>query len=125
MASFSYIITLSGFLTLFMDPGINGILIRDASKVDDEERRTIFGTMLVMKIVLLIIDVGVILFIAPLFTTLPGAKVLIPIVALVLALDTLREFFFSLIRAMEKMEWEAAIFLLTNVGIVVFGFIFL
>jgi O-antigen/teichoic acid export membrane protein len=51
--------------------------------------------------------------------------VLIPIIALVLALDTLREFFFSLIRAMENMEWEAAIFLLTNVGIVVFGFIFL
>jgi O-antigen/teichoic acid export membrane protein len=122
---FSYVITLSGFLTLFMDPGINGILIRDASKVDDEERRTIFGTMLVMKIVLLLLGVAVILFIAPLFSTLPGAKVLIPIVALVLAFDTLREFFFSLIRAMEKMEWEAAIFLLTNVGIVVFGFIFL
>jgi O-antigen/teichoic acid export membrane protein len=122
---FSYVITLAGLLTLFMDPGINGILIRDTAKVDDEERRTIFGTMFVMKIVLLLIGVAVILFIAPLFTTLPGAKVLIPIIALVLALDTLREFFFSLIRAMEKMQWEAAIFLLTNLGIVVFGFIFL
>jgi O-antigen/teichoic acid export membrane protein len=122
---FSYAITLAGFLTLFMDPGINGILIRDAAKTDEEERRTIFGTMFAMKIVLLVIGVAVILFIAPLFTTLPGAKVLIPIVALVLALDTMREFFFSLIRAMENMQWEAAIFLLTNVGIVVFGFIFL
>jgi O-antigen/teichoic acid export membrane protein len=122
---FSYAITLAGFLTLFMDPGINGILIRDAAKVDDDERRTIFGTMFVMKVVLLLIGVAVILFIAPLFSTLPGAKVLIPIVAIVLALDTLREFFFSLIRAMENMQWEAAIFLLTNVGIVVFGFIFL
>ena len=122
---FSYAITLAGFLTLFMDPGINGILIRDASKVDDEERHTIFGTMFLMKLILLILGVLVILFIAPLFTTLPGAKVLIPIVALVLGLDTMREFFFSLMRAMEKMEWEAAIFLLTNAGIVIFGFIFL
>ncbi len=122
---FSYAITLAGFLTLFMDPGINGILIRDASKADDEEQRALFGTMFVMKIALMIIGIAVILFIAPLFTTLPGAKVLIPIVALVLALDTMREFFFSLIRAMENMQWEAAIFLLTNVGIVVFGFIFL
>jgi O-antigen/teichoic acid export membrane protein len=122
---FSYAITLAGFLTLFMDPGINGILIRDAGKADEKERHTIFGTMFVMKIVLLVIGVLVILFVAPSFTTLPGAKVLIPIVALVLALDTLREFLFSLIRAMEKMEWEAAIFLLTNAGIVVFGFIFL
>ncbi len=81
--------------------------------------------MFVMKIFLLIIGVLVILFIAPLFTTLPGAKILLPIVALVLAFDTMREFFFSLIRAMENMQWEAAIFLLTNLGIVVFGFIFL
>ncbi len=122
---FSYAITLAGVLTLFMDPGINSILIRDAAKVDEEERRTIFGTMFVIKIVLLLIGVAVILFVAPLFTTLPGAKILLPIVALVLAFDTMREFFFSLIRAMEKMEWEAAIFLLTNAGIVVFGFIFL
>lgn len=122
---FSYAITLAGFLTLFMDPGINGILIRDAAKVDDKERRSIFGTMFVIKLVLLALGVFVIIFIAPLFTTLPGAKVLIPIIALVLALDTLREFFFSLIRAMENMQWEAAIFLLTNVGIVVFGFAFL
>ena len=50
---FSYVITLAGLLTLFMDPGINGILIRDTAKVDEEERRTIFGTMFVMKIVLL------------------------------------------------------------------------
>jgi len=122
---FSYAITLAGFLTLFMDPGINGILIRDASNVDEEERRTIFGTMFAMKIILLIVGVLVILFIAPLFTTLPGAKVLIPIVAIVLALDTLREFLFSLIRAMENMQWEAVIFLITNIGIVVFGFIFM
>jgi O-antigen/teichoic acid export membrane protein len=122
---FSYAITLAGFLTLFMDPGINGILMRDAARADEEEKRKIFGTMLAMKLVLLAIGVAVIIFIAPLFSTLPGAKLLLPIVALVLALDTLREFFFSLIRAMEKMQWEAGIFLLTNVGIVVFGFIFL
>ena len=122
---FSYAITLAGFLTLFIDPGINGILIRDASKVDDEERRTDLRDDVrdedrparprrarhpVHRAAL---------------HHAPGAKILLPIVALVLALDTMREFFFSLIRAMENMEWEAAIFLLTNLGIVVFGFIFL
>ena len=122
---FSYAITLAGFLTLFMDPGINGILMRDVSRAGEEEQKKIFGTMLVIKIILLIIGVAVIIFIAPLFSTLPGAKLLLPIVALVLAFDTLREFFFSLIRAMEKMQWEAGIFLLTNLGIMIFGFIFL
>jgi O-antigen/teichoic acid export membrane protein len=122
---FSYAITLAGFLTLFMDPGINGILMRDASKASEEDRRKIFSTTFVIKIALLIIGVLVIIFIAPYFSTLPGAKALLPIVALVLAFDTLREFFFSLIRAMEEMQKEAGIFLLTNVGILVFGFFFL
>lgn len=122
---FSYAITLAGFLTIFMDPGINGILMRDASNVSDEERRKIFSTTLVIKIVLLLIGVAIIIFAAPLFTTLPGAKELLPIVAIILALDTLREFFFSLIRSMEEMQKEAGIFLLTNLGIVIFGFFFL
>lgn len=122
---FSYAITLAGFLTLFMDPGINGILIRDASKASEEERRTIFGTTFVIKIFLLLVGVAVIVFLAPLFTTLPGAKELLPIVAIILALDTLREFFFSLIRAREEMQKEAGIFLLTNLGILIFGSLFL
>jgi O-antigen/teichoic acid export membrane protein len=122
---FSYAITLAGFLTLFMDPGINGILMRNGARASVEERQKLFGTTFVIKIVLLLLGVAVIIFVAPLFTTLPGAKELLPIVALILAFDTLREFFFSLIRAMEEMQKEAAIFLLTNVGIVVFGFIFL
>lgn len=122
---FSYALTLAAFITLFMDPGINSILIRDGSKASEEERERIFGTTFVIKILFLVIGIALVIFVAPYFTTLPGAKALIPIVALILALDTLREFFFSLIRAMEEMQKEAAIFLLTNVGIVVFGFIFL
>jgi len=65
------------------------------------------------------------LIFAPLFSTLPGAIALIPIVALLLSIDTLREFFFSLMRALENMQWEAGIFLLTNAAIVIFGFAFL
>jgi O-antigen/teichoic acid export membrane protein len=122
---FSYAVTLAGFLTLFMDPGINTLLMRDAANVSDEDRRAVFGTTFVIKLVLLVIGFLIIAFIAPLFTTLPGAKALLPIVALILGLDTIREFFLSLIRAMEKMEWEALAFILTNVGIVVFGFIFI
>jgi O-antigen/teichoic acid export membrane protein len=122
---FSYAVTLAGFLTLFIDPGINGILMRDASKASDEERSTIFATTFVIKICLVTLGVLIIIFIAPSFSTLPGAKALLPIVAFILAFDTMREFFSSLIRAREKMEWEAGIFLLTNVAIVAFGFIFL
>ena len=63
--------------------------------------------------------------IAPLFSTLPGAKALLPLVALIIVFDNAREFLASLFRAEEKMQWEAGSFILENFAIVVFGFIFL
>lgn len=122
---FSYAITLAGFFTLFMDPGVNGILLRDASAADDKQRRTIFSTIFFIKLALITIGVLIIAFIAPLFSTLPGAKALLPIVAIILFFDTTREFFLSLVRAMEKMEWEAGIFIFTNFAILVFGLAFI
>lgn len=122
---FSYAVTLAGFLSLFMDPGVNGILTRDAAKADERERREIFSTTLVIKAILLALGIGIIMFAAPIFSTLPGADALLPAVALILTFDTFREFFFSLTRAMEKMEWEAGIFIFTNIAIVVLGFVFL
>jgi O-antigen/teichoic acid export membrane protein len=122
---FSYAITLAGFMSLFMDPGINAILTRNISRASEEDRRAIFSTTLLIKLVLLIIGVLIIVFIAPLFSTLPGTKILLPIVALILGFDTLRDFFSSLMRAREKMEWDAGIFILVNITILIFGFIFL
>ncbi len=122
---FSYAITLAGFLTLFMDPGINWTLVRETAKAEESERRTIFSTTFLLKLVLVLVGIGFIIFLAPYFSTLPGAKALLPVVAVVLALDTLREFFTSVLRAKEQMQWDAAIFLLTNLGILAFGFFFL
>jgi PST family polysaccharide transporter len=122
---FSYAVTLAGFLTLFMDPGINAILMRDIAKSSKEEQERILSTAFVMKICLLIAGVLLVIFVAPFFSTLPGAKALLPLVALIITFDTVREFFSSFIRAKEKMEWEAGIFLLMNASVVIFGFIFL
>ena len=122
---FSYAVTLAGFITIFMDPGVNALLMREGSKAGEEERLSLFSTTLVMKLCLLVLGVAVIIFIAPFFSTLPGAKALLPLVALILSFDTIRDFLSSYIRSQEKMEWEAFIFLLTNAAIVVFGFIFL
>jgi O-antigen/teichoic acid export membrane protein len=122
---FSYAVTLAGFFTSFMDPGVNAILMREAPKAEEKQKMTLFSTTLVMKITLIILTAIFVLIVAPYFTTLPGAKILLPIVVLIIAFDTLREFFSSFIRTMEKMEWEAGIFLLTNLVIVIAGFIFL
>jgi O-antigen/teichoic acid export membrane protein len=122
---FSYATTLAGFFTIFVDPGVNAILIRESGKSTDDERRTIFSTTLVMKFFILLASVFIILWIAPYFSTLPGSKALLPVVVFIILFDSSREFFSSLIKGMEKMEWDAGIFIITNICIVVFGFIFL
>ncbi len=122
---FSYALTLAGFLTLFVDPGINGILVREGAKATPEEKSTLFSTALVMKAFVLILSVVLVITIAPMFSTLPGAKVLLPLVALIIAFDSTREFLASLFRSEEKMQLDATAFLATNLGILIFGFIFL
>ncbi|MGD1003094.1 MAG: flippase [Minisyncoccia bacterium] len=122
---FSYAITLAGFFGIFVDPGINSVLIRDGAKATPEERQSLFSTTLIMKAIILAFSVVVVIFIAPLFSTLPGAKILLPLVALIIVFDSTREFLASLFRAEEKMQWDAMSFLLENLAITVFGFILL
>ena len=122
---FSYAVTLAGFLSLFADPGINSVLIREGAKTSPDERKSLFSTTLVMKIGLILLCVLIIIFIAPYFSTLPGAKELLPLVAFIVVFDSTREFLSSLFRAEEKMQWDAAAFLAANFFVVVFGFIFL
>lgn len=122
---FSYAISLAGFMTLFMDPGVNAILTRNTANVPDEERKTVFVTSAVVKLFLALIGCFLIIVIAPLFSTLPGAKALLPIVAIILACDTFRDFFSALLRGQERMEWDAYIQVLMNLGILILGFVFL
>jgi O-antigen/teichoic acid export membrane protein len=122
---FSYAITLAGFMTLFMDPGINAILTRNTAKSSEADRRVIFATTSAIKLVLIVLGCALIIFIAPYFSTLPGAKMLLPIAACVLAFDTARDFFSALLRGQERMEWDAYIQILMNGAILAFGFAFL
>jgi PST family polysaccharide transporter len=122
---FSYAVTLAGFFTLFVDPGINAVLIREGAKASQEERRSLFSTTLLMKAIIIAASILIVVTIAPLFSTLPGAKVLLPLVALVIVFDSTRVFISSIFDAEEKMQWDAASFLAANLGIVIFGFILL
>jgi O-antigen/teichoic acid export membrane protein len=119
---FSYAVTLAGFFTLFMDPGINAVLIREGAKAAPEERRSLFSTTLAMKAIITILIAAAIILIGPLFSTLPGAKILLPLVALIMIFDGTRGFLSAMFDAEEKMEWDAAAFLAANLGILIFGF---
>jgi O-antigen/teichoic acid export membrane protein len=85
----------------------------------------VFATTLALKLVLLLAGLLLILIAAPWFTTIEEAKAILPIIAFLLAFDTLREFGAAITRALERMEWEAGLFLATNVAIVLAGFGFL
>lgn len=123
---FSYAITLSALMTVFIDFGINHIVVREVGKILDSQRKSqLISTAFFIKIGLLFIGILVILFAAPHFSTIPAAKAILPLIALLLAFDSLREFGFSLARASEKMEWEAGLSFVTNSVIVIFGFLFL
>ena len=122
--TFSYAVSLAALLTIFVDLGIGPILTRETAKTTDPRLRSkILSTAFFVKVALMTVAVLVVIFIAPLFTKIEAAKGIFTIVALIFIFDTLREFGFSLTRALERMEWEAGLFILTNVAIVAAGFL--
>ncbi|MFA6407390.1 MAG: flippase [Candidatus Paceibacterota bacterium] len=121
---FSYALSLAGFFTLFADIGLSSILTREVSR-KPEEASLYFSTAFWMKVVLLIFTALAVIFIAPYFSKIEGSKILLPLVAILVSFDNIREFCNAFFRGKEKMEREAFITLLTNISIAVFGFFIL
>ena len=123
---FSYAIGLIAFLTIFTDLGIRAVLTREVAKSADEERRAaLLSTSFFIELALVLLASLVVVFAAPYFITIPAVKEILIITLAVLVFDSFREFGFAVIRAKEKMEQEAGIFIFTNFAIVILGFIFL
>lgn len=121
---FAYALGLAGFFTLFADVGVNPLLTKNVAS-HPEQRKEQFVTSFWLKILLLLITALLIIFVAPYFTNIEKATILIPFVALLVIFDGLRDFSISFLRGLEKMEWEAFIVIVMNVTIVVAGFIIL
>ena len=119
---FSYALNLAGLFTIFSDIGVSSILTREASK-NPESKTQYFSTAFFIKICLLILSIASVIFLAPFFTKIKNVLPLLPIVAVLLAFDSLRDFAFAFIRALEKMQVEAAIKIITNIAIVILGFL--
>ncbi len=124
---FSYAVSLIAFIAVFTDIGISPILVRETAKAREDlgAQKKILSTSLYLKIVLLALGVLAVIFVAPHFMSITSesARTVLNIVIFILVFDTIREFGFSLVRAIEKMEWEAGLYLLTNAAIVIAGFV--
>lgn len=121
---FSYTITVAAVFMIFSDIGLNAILTRETSK-NPELREKYLSTALFIKIALLVFSASLIIFVAPNFTKLEQAKPLLLLAALLFIIDNLREFGFSVNRALEKMEQEAFVKILINFLMTALGFFFL
>jgi O-antigen/teichoic acid export membrane protein len=117
---YSYVLSLAGFFTAFSDIGLTPLLTREAVK-RPERVSAYISTTFILKIAVIIATVIVTVFAAPLFVKIDAAKALIPIVALILALDSLRNFGFSITRAQNRMEAEAFLNVATDVSVVALG----
>ena len=117
---FSYAITFAAMFTIFSDIGLSSVLTREVAK-DPLNRNRYFSTILVFKMILVIIFFAVTLLTVPYFTKIPLSRLLIFLTALILVFDSLRNFGNCLFRAVEKMEREALINIVTQGVILIAG----
>ena len=119
---FSYALGLAGFFTAFADIGVTQIVTREAAK-KPEKRSEYFATAFWMKSILLLIAGAAIWLLAPHFSNVAAADILLPFVALLTISDGIQNYTVSYFRSEEKMQTEAAVVSTTNLSIMVLGFI--
>ena len=122
--TFSYAISLCGLFMIFSDFGISSILTRELAKPETNKENYI-STSFLIKILLNILIFIIIIFTAPVFSKDIIATHIIPIVALIMIFDGMREFIFAINRSLEKMEAEAVLKIVTNVLLIIITYIFL
>lgn len=118
---FSYALSLAALFSILSDLGMSAILTREASR-DPEKLEKNIGTSFVIKLSATAFSFSLVAFIAPFFSGMDGASILMPLAAFLIAFDSLRDFAFSITRAKERMELEAAISMTTGIAITLFGF---
>jgi O-antigen/teichoic acid export membrane protein len=113
---FSYALSLAALFTVFSDIGLSSVLTKEIVK-QPEKIKEYFSTSFILKLIILLATVLITLTIAPFFVKIEAARSLIPIIVILIAFDSLRDFGFSLTRAENRMETEAGLKIATNFAI--------
>lgn len=121
---FSYALALMSFFNIISDIGLNSVLLRETAK-NNENKTKYISTGFFLKFGLSIIASLSLLSLVIFLKDGNAVKILIPITAMLLFFDTMREFGFSLNRAFEKMEIEAFIKIFATTVLVILGFFFI
>ncbi|PIT93086.1 MAG: hypothetical protein COU06_01630 [Candidatus Harrisonbacteria bacterium CG10_big_fil_rev_8_21_14_0_10_38_8] len=117
---FSYVLTISAFLTIFTDIGIGAVVTRESAK-DKSLRKVYLATALGIKFVMIIISIALVFSFAQDITKINGIAPLLLPLSFLFVFDSLRDFIGSFIRSLEKMELEAYVKIVTNsvLGVIV------
>ena len=122
--AFSFTISLCGLFMIFSDIGLSSILTRELAK-DESQKNKYISTSFLIKITLNILIFLIIILFAPFFSKDIISTQIIPIVALLMIFDGMRDFIFAINRSMEKMETEAFVKIVTNLILIAFTYFFL
>lgn len=118
---YSYGLSLASIFFIFADIGLSSLLIREYIK-KPEERRAYVSTITAIKLTLIGLSIILISFVAPHISQLKETNTLLPLFAILLSLDGLRSFGFSIFRAKNKMEFETYTEIITEIISTVIGF---
>lgn len=119
---FAYAISLCSILMVFSDMGLSILVTREASH---GQNWSYLSTATSIKTVISILNFFLVIILAPLMSRVPGAISIIPIAALILLLDSLREYTLSINRATQKMEGDAFVKISTNALVLISGLMYL
>lgn len=122
--SFSLAMNFILIFSFIPDFGLTAILIREISKLKEKKKEILANAIFAVS-VFIIFSFVIINFTKNIFIKDNLAISLIFFLSLFLIFDTLREFFYSLFRVIEKMELQAFSHLVTNFLLLILGIIFI
>ncbi|HWC57891.1 MAG TPA: oligosaccharide flippase family protein [Candidatus Paceibacterota bacterium] len=112
LGMFSYIMALGGIFMFIEDAGI-GMYITRTLVQQPNLKKKLLATTTILKLILLMVALSAFIMLGPTVSSLSEANTLIPVMAIVLLTDSLREFMFTISRAQERMEVESIVKCLT------------
>lgn len=117
---FSYALNLASLFLFTVDAGIEFIVTRDIAGGKIPKEKTIAAAIYI-KAILSCITYLAMIIIATHISPIKGSKIVIPFVGLALIFDAIRQLGFAIVRAMEKMQIEAGINLISQTATLAAG----
>jgi len=103
---FAYALSMAAVFTILSDLGLNHVFFINVAR-RDENPPAYFPTLILLRLGLVVSIIILTIIVGPLITKFPEAKILLPIVAFLVAFDDFRAFLNGFARAENRIDKEA------------------